>query len=130
MIKRGRGPSSQLERQWRERMARHRSSGLSVRAFCAAESLPESGFYFWKRTLAERDRERCSNGRPRFVPVQVASESSATIEVVLRDGRTVRLRESVDPERLRAVVAALEAGVAAVVGVAACGMSINYNILM
>ncbi|MGL4514268.1 MAG: IS66 family insertion sequence element accessory protein TnpA [Lacipirellulaceae bacterium] len=33
------------ERCWRELLARHASSGLSMRAFCRAERLTESLFY-------------------------------------------------------------------------------------
>jgi hypothetical protein len=75
------------------------------------EAIPESAFYFWRRELAERDRRRRSNGRPRFVPVQMTAQpaSNAMLEVVLRGGRTVRVSAGFDPEHLRAVVTALEA---------------------
>lgn len=111
MSNRGPGRSAELERQWRDRVRRHRSSGVSVRAFCAAEAIPESAFYFWRRELTERERRRRSNGRPRFVPVEMASESasSAMLEVVLGGGRTVRVSAGFDAEHLRAVVTALEA---------------------
>ncbi len=44
-----------LERQWRERMASWRESGLSVRAFCRQQGLIETSFYYWKRELRARD---------------------------------------------------------------------------
>jgi hypothetical protein len=42
MSNRGPGRSAELERQWRERVRRQRSSGVSVRAFCAVEAIPEA----------------------------------------------------------------------------------------
>jgi transposase len=111
MASHGRAPDRTRERMWRERVRRCRASGLSVREFCAAEGLHESAFYFWRRELAQRDRQRGGNVRPQFVPVHMTSEpaASAALEVVLRDGRTVRVGAGFDAEHLRAVVAALEA---------------------
>lgn len=44
-----------LERQWRERVARWASSGLSVREFSRQQGLSEASLYFWKRELQARD---------------------------------------------------------------------------
>jgi len=44
------------ERFWREAVAGHTKSGLSVRAFCADRGLNEPSFYARRRQLAERDR--------------------------------------------------------------------------
>jgi hypothetical protein len=44
-----------LERQWRERVARWSASGLSVREFCLQHALIETSFYYWKRELQARD---------------------------------------------------------------------------
>jgi transposase-like protein len=43
------------ERLWRERVARWRASGLSVREFCGRHGLTEPTFYYWKRELRVRD---------------------------------------------------------------------------
>ena len=43
------------ERFWRGALMRFAASRLSVRAFCRRESLAESAFYAWRRTIAERD---------------------------------------------------------------------------
>jgi hypothetical protein len=40
--------NSEREAFWREVVGRHEASGLSVRAFCQGENLPESAFYFWR----------------------------------------------------------------------------------
>ena len=48
------------ESHWRELMARHAESGLSVRAFCAREGVSECGFYWWRRELRLRDQSQAS----------------------------------------------------------------------
>ncbi len=53
MARRQRDPA--LERQWRERVARWATSGLSVRAFCLQHGLIETSFHYWKRELRARD---------------------------------------------------------------------------
>jgi Transposase len=45
-------------------LRRQRESGLTVKGFCRKARLSEASYYFWRRELARRDRERPS-GRPR-----------------------------------------------------------------
>jgi hypothetical protein len=74
-----------------------RRSGLSVRAFAHRRRLPVERVYDWRRRLgAEVVR--------RFLPVG----ESAGVEIVLRGGRTVRVRSDVDDRLLARVVAVLE----------------------
>jgi transposase-like protein len=117
---------------WRRIMAEFRKSGLTVREFCRRRKLHESAFYFWRRTLQERDgavagrpEERCDAARhstqqcrpnrrgiqpPAFVPLVVESTSSAAgITLELRGGRALRLSESFPVERLAGLIRALEA---------------------
>lgn len=113
------------ERRWRGHLAAWRRSGQSVRAFCAAQGLAEPSFYSWRRALAQRDRRGGAKtipggktvaatappeGSP-FVPVRLVEDTTpptATVEVVLRGGRVVRVRAGFSAQTLRAVVAALE----------------------
>jgi hypothetical protein len=37
--------------QWRQRMERHRDSGLSIAEFCRREKVPRHGFHVWRRKL-------------------------------------------------------------------------------
>lgn len=60
--------SGEREAYWRDVVARFRTSGLSVRAFCRREKLVETAFYFWRRTLAERDGKLPTKSRPRQRP--------------------------------------------------------------
>jgi len=63
---------------WREVIARHVASGLSVRAFCRQESLAESAFHSWRRTIAARDGQLAPRRRP--IPARHG-------EVAVRDGQ-------------------------------------------
>jgi transposase-like protein len=111
-------------RQWQ-------GSGLSIRAFCRKHNLAEPSFYAWRRTLAERDpaahpalaepdpahqaqRQRTPSDRrehaqipPLFVPLRVAA-SASVLEVVLSQGRVVRVPAGFDPATLRQLLAVLE----------------------
>ena len=98
-----------LERQWRERVARWTASGLSVRAFCRQHGLIETSFYFWKRELRARDaaalaapviastksparkRPLAKTSPPMFVPVTVISGSALSVEVRCPSGHVVLL---------------------------------------
>jgi transposase-like protein len=100
------------ERFWRAAVARQAKSGLTVRAFCRQEKLRETAFYFWRRTVAERDAKRHASPAPAFVPVVLSDRrvaSQAEIAIELRGGRTLRLSDSIPPDRLAAIVRALEA---------------------
>ncbi len=51
------------EQYWRQVLARWRSSGLSVRAYCELHRIPQPSFYWWRREIPRRD-----NARPQFLP--------------------------------------------------------------
>ncbi len=120
------------ESVWRAVLKRQASSGLSVREFCRREKLGESNFYAWRRTIAERGQPKAtarqgqqpaptpgrnkkpkrSKSGPAFVPVAVNGHSGheASIVLELGGGRRLRLNESIEPDRLAAIVHALEGG--------------------
>jgi transposase-like protein len=97
------------ERQWRERVARWATSGLSVRAFCLQHGLIETSFYYWKRELRARDaaavastaiastksparkRPLAKTSPPMFVPVTVLAGSTLALEVRCPSGHVVLL---------------------------------------
>ena len=45
----------QQEAFWRKAIGRQATGSLGVRAFCQRERLSESAFYWWRRTIRERD---------------------------------------------------------------------------
>ena len=123
MAKKRRDPRREVF--WREQLARHGSSGLSVRAFCRRERLNESSFYFWRRTIRDRDRAGKSpppamacrgveadgvQPVPSFLPVIVRDdgEAGASMSIELAGGRLLRFPDSISAERLANIILALE----------------------
>jgi transposase-like protein len=86
--------------EWRERLKRFESSGLSIDAFCQQEDVGRSQFGQWLRALrgkhlngpATDGETRLAEG-PAFVPVMVKPQF---IEILLPGGGLVRLSASID----------------------------------
>jgi transposase-like protein len=137
MRKRTRRGDPQRQRYWEEVVRRWREGGQSVAAFCRGEGLRESAFYCWRRKLARRsDRtgERApdagdgsrpaacpvtpaprlsrQSAAPPFLPVHVVEHAMAEVahgvEIVLRQGRAVRVGVGFDRQTLAEVLAVLE----------------------
>lgn len=131
-VKRG---DPQRQRYWEETIRRWRESGQSVRAFCRAEGVQESAFFFWRRRLTQhgaradkRSVETVNDSRPlalpatqaaskrspapSFLPVRVveACDAKATqdVEIILGHGCIVRVRAGFDPQTLANVLSVLE----------------------
>jgi hypothetical protein len=104
---RGRARDEQKERLWRRWIDQWRASGLSVRAFCARHGLATASFYNWRRVLQRRAAEQVV-----FAPVRVVADAvparSSALEVVLADGRVVRVAPGFDAATLRPLLAVLE----------------------
>jgi transposase len=112
----------QKEHEWQEKVQRWQQSGESVRAFCRREGLHESAFFAWRRELARRQEERQTTKHPakaatpaksiRFLPLEVAAKSTADdsggVEILLSEGRVVRVRPGFDRQTLAVVLAVLE----------------------
>ena len=116
------------EQFWRRAIADQAQSDLTTQAYCQRKGLNPRSFRSWRQELARRDAEIASarpGQRPAsssglaptsaFLPVRVvldAAESSsgtATIEIVLPAGPTVRVTRGFDPRALDAVLSVLEA---------------------
>jgi len=82
------------------------ASGLSVREFAARHGLDAQRLYRWRAQLAMAS----SAPAPAFIEIKPAA--GAAIEVVLRSGHVVRVRDGFGEEALRRVVAALDGLVA------------------
>ena len=100
---------------WQRTISEAVRSGISIREFCRRRRLRESQFYWWQRKLKAGRDERTMR-RPGVNASQasfalVSDEPGATdvgIELVLGDGRRLRIRQGVDETTLRSVLAALE----------------------
>ena len=102
-------------RYWHRTISEAARSEMSIRAFCRQRRLRESQFYWWQRKL-RAGREAATVARPSgngspasFALVSdQAGATDAGIELVLGEGRKLRIRRGVDEETLRAVLSALE----------------------
>ena len=106
---------------WRRMRDRQAGSPLSIRAWCREHGVNEGTFHWWRRELARRDAEEKRSVRLvakqrslSFVPIHVTEDGSKApdprIEIVLTDGRRVRVHDSVNRQTLADVLAVLEGG--------------------
>lgn len=98
------------ERFWRQVLRQWRRSGQGVRDFCQEHDLSEALFYAWRRTIQERDRQALPKPQrelPAFVPVTILPAASP-LEVLLGQGRVVRITPGFDPATLRQLLAVLD----------------------
>ena len=98
-------------RHWRTTVREAARSGVSIREFCRQRKLKESQFYWWQRRLAAArpaPRKKTDTRAASFALVSdEPAMSDAGIELVLGEGRRLRIRKGVDEETLRAVLAAM-----------------------
>jgi hypothetical protein len=110
----GNKPDMEKRLYWRRILEEAATSGISRREFCRQRRLKETQFYWWRRVLKsggqERRAERPAEGeRGSFALVsEEAGTMTAELELVLGDGRRLRIGRGVEEESLRAVLAALE----------------------
>jgi transposase len=110
-MSRGQPRDPAKEQFWRRHVARWQSSGLSIRVYCERHGLTTPSFYAWRRTLAQRDRPPQTPTAVTFLPLPVPAPSAAAgalLEIVLRNGRRLRLDPSVAADVIRDLVAVLE----------------------
>jgi hypothetical protein len=121
MAKAGRnGRDVQKERHWAKTIKEAVRSGQSIREFCTRRRIKESQFYWWRRKLEELRQERAlrrqgkkdsagNDGEARFALVSdQAGEVDAGIELVLEDGRRLRIGRGVDEDTLRTVLETMD----------------------
>ena len=115
------------ERFWRGVVEEWWRSGLGIREFCFRRRLKEPAFYWWRRALKERARQRTGSPAARatvtpptakpptalptagkFVPVTVV-EDNKPIEIVLSGGMIVRVPPGADEKSLQQVLGILGA---------------------
>jgi len=102
-------------RYWQAVIRDAARSGMSTRAFCRQRKLKECQFYWWQRRLKEKRAPASTppgsaNGAASFALVSDETGSAdAGIELLLANGRKLRLSRGVDEATLRSVLAVLEA---------------------
>jgi transposase len=124
----------QKQSHWQEVVRRQAESGQSVRDYCHQAGIKEAAFYWWRRELARRSQQGKNLHRPsavarrkaterplarksadmaaRFLPLQVVAdrrcEDACGLDILLGDGRTLRVRPGFDRQTLADVLAVLE----------------------
>ncbi len=97
-----------VRRRWSADEARQvlemmESSGLSAAEFAAREGLEAQRLHRWRRTPGAGG----DAGMPAFVEIRPVA-AATSIEVVLRSGHVLRVRDGFGEEALRRLVAVLE----------------------
>ena len=114
----GKKPDIEKRRRWQHIVREAARSGVSIREFCRQRRLKESQFYWWQRRLNDPrhlGRRRQPPRVPGAGPASFALVSdepgalAAGIELVLSNGRRLRISQGVDEATLRTVLASLEA---------------------
>lgn len=112
----GKNPDVEKQRYWQRTIGDAARSGMSIREFCRQRRVKESQFYWWQRKLkaGRQERNKPSVQGDRAASFALVSEGGmdmpAGLELVLQDGRRLRISQGVQEETLRAVLAAMESG--------------------
>lgn len=95
---------------WRSLVEEQGRSGLTLRAFAAAQGISPNTLAWWKYTRRRGDHSPQPDPAPRLVAVDVLPDETrgGGIEIVLRGGRVVRVRGPIDTDLLARVVTVLE----------------------
>jgi hypothetical protein len=98
--------------KWRGLVAEQEQSGQSVAAFCQNRELTQSQLIYWKRRLREAERApfvEVQLTQPGAEPqVKARALGSPTIEVRLKNGRSLIVGASFDARHLRTLLAVVE----------------------
>lgn len=102
--------------EWAKRVERWKRSGLSAEEFSVREGFRAARLSWWKWYLARNEprRDAAALRKPQFVPARVVERGNTTctspsVEVVLANGRVVRVTGAVEPQLLMEAIRVLEA---------------------
>jgi hypothetical protein len=105
----GRDPAN--EQYWRGLLRQWRRSGLTPREFCDHQGISQPSFYAWRREIGLRDQQPMTMLQPptpTFVKLALDPAALSAIEIVLGDGRLLRVRPGFDAALLRQLLHLLE----------------------
>lgn len=108
---------NERESRWRKHLEAWRDGGRSQAEYCRQHGLSPVDFSWWKHELLRRDRERAgvrpppAKSTPAFVPLTLQTACVAEVhacEVLLRNGRRLRIGTGVSPRWVAELAATLE----------------------
>lgn len=90
---------------WREHIEKWQQSGQSKQAYCREHSLKTANLYRWCAKLLKGEQRR-----PQFIPVRLPTLSANRygLELMLVNGRVLRMGDDVDPVWVSQLVQELE----------------------
>ncbi len=93
--------------KWRRLVSEQTRSGQTVKAFCHERGLCRPYFFVWKKRLEE-------DTPAKFLEVQVTEHGpnapdDPSVEIRLKNGRSLMVRPGFDAEHVRALLAVVEA---------------------
>lgn len=98
--------------KWLATVQRWQRSRLSVREFCRQHQVNEASFYEWRRVLRERgllaEPARAKTSAFVRVSTPLVEPADNAIEVVLHQGRLLRVRPGFDADAVLQLVRLLE----------------------
>ena len=106
---------AEKRRYWQKMVREATRSKFSIREFCRRNHVKESQYFWWQRKLNGNRRpkgfQKAGNKRNDASFALVSNEAEALdagIELILQDGRRLRISRGVDEQTLRSVLAAVE----------------------
>lgn len=99
----------QLRQQWATRVAEYRVSGLTLKAWCAAQDCKVDQLKYWLYKTKKHASSASFASAPaaRFLPLSVVGKAESAPLVLCIGPAKIELHAGFDPELLREVVRAL-----------------------
>lgn len=88
--------TDQKREYWSNLIAEQEASGQTIRAFCQVQGVGDNSFYYWRKKLQK-------SARVQFALLKTVA-SAAPLELILANGKQLRIRNGVDAATLRLVL--------------------------
>ncbi len=94
---------------WRRRLAKFDSSGLTVVEFCRCEQVSQASFYYWSKRIRDRDdaRTRELNSPNACLATSPRQPENDSVEVLVGDSIRVRMPAG-EPAAVAALIRLLQ----------------------
>ena len=81
--------------KWASRIMACRSSGMTIRAWCRENQVPEKSYYYWQRQLFDAVSRQKNPGQPAFAEITLPQPNQTTVPAVTVRCSGIQLGESV-----------------------------------